>query len=908
MRAKYCGESCQKAHFKQHIQTKICTPFYFIDSGEKRTAQQSKEDEERAESEYVKLYSAYKREGEDPIYVSQLEELFGRMSNEAREKYRDGLPCHDGVDPLTRDDIASLEEDNRIYLMVNNIKYCYNLDLLIGYIRSMQARDEIYGIRTPVNPISRQPFSEDELTRIGNAGELRKLTLWTKVRESRDTTILSETFETLLNMYGIPPHIIEGAKSDRLKREWKTLDLTDFSYLVNDWLLLKALGMQFAEINWKIINKFNSFTEGFEKNLFENANDFKRKFWKAGHFRKFLKDHPIVSKHFYKYFFTSSFQRNSKKDFFENLQLALSTFFLRVDWQHRREVILRYGESIEQRYNQAFQSVELINIPKDRNLINKTWLVISSYWQDAVDTTTNTTTTTEYELPWPGEPAFNSQGEATLVVTIRYEPPTIDIEYNFHGKLKRFEPPEFFAAFDGTELMKPLEQFRKIRYRFNWPADLRNIDSKDYKMRIGIIYSPNVSETYFLDSVAEPPLEKLYEYLSKHKYDSDIAGPLIGKNVKWEVIISIIPRVDEVYEKGIQFLSENWSQYREDRDMDYGDFEWEKLPYKPKDGKYWVHLFPTSEDLERASLIPFFEGLNGEDRGDWNIRNSKNKLFWTTLLGVKKINSKVIAQHIENIENAKQNRLQKEWAETAEYNLLIHGYIMIIQIVKKKGKDVYQSYQKAFSRYLNDLSREVIGLGKRWISISSSWRHQGKNASAKNKGTFKLPWPSQMPKLTGPRDSVYLDVRVENNTPSRVYNFVLRDDTLEKSGVLRIARSMTRPDLGKITNWQGNRELQTWVRDNAFSFWNDAFSWERWPSNINMKDYQTRVVFEFFRRKEAGPIILPPDIPTTLIFDNIRESPFVSIIQHLSVFIEDGALDNVSIVNINLIIERKETK
>ena len=832
------------------------------------------------------------------------------MSNEAREKYRDGLPCHDGVDPLSQDEIASLEEDNRIYLMVNNIKYCYNLDLLVGYIRSMQARDEIYGRRTPVNPISRQPFSEDELTRIGEAGELRKLTLWTKVRESRDATVVSETLDTLLNMYGIPPHIIEGAKSDRLKRELKTLDLTDSAYLANDWSLLKTLGMQFAEINWKIINKFSSFTEAFEKNLFENAKDFKRKFWKTGRFRKFLKDHPIISKYFHKRFFPENYQQNNKGDFFKNLQLALSTYFLRAD--HRNHTVIpRDGETIEQAYHRVFYAIGFEDVPNDPNLVNNTWILVSSYWQDDVDTTPETAT--EYELPWPGEPKFNSKGEATLVVTIEYEPPIIDIEYNFRGKLKRFEPPELFDVFDGTDLMKPLEQFKRLPFEsFSWPIDLKNnIDSKDYKMRIEIIYSPNVSETYFLDNISESLeiLEKLYEYLSEHKYDGDIAGPSISDNVRWKVIISIIPKLDEVYKKGIQFLSENWSQYREDRDMDYGDFEWEELPYKPKDGKYWVKLFPTSEDLERASLIPFFEGLNGKDRGDWNIRNSKNKPFWTALLGVKEINSKVIEKHIENVENAKQNRLQKEWAETAEYRLSFDNNPMNdMRVVKKKGKDLYQAYQKAFSRYLYTLSeRSPRGLGKRWVSIRSSWRNQEENASAENKRTFQLPWPSRMVRLSGPNDLVYLDVVVQNNTPGIVYTVKVFDDVLNKTRFRSLwsIREDLSPDLDEIANYQGNSTLQNSVRDRSETFWIRSFDWYDWPQSIDKKNYQTRVEFEFDRREGAGPIILNPDIPTTLIFDNIRESPFVLIIQNLSVFLDDGVLDNVSRVNVNIQIERK---
>lgn len=277
MRAKYCGESCQKAHFKQHIQTRICTPFYFIAAGTKRTAQESKDDEDIAESKYVKLYSAYKREGEDPKYVPELEELFGQMSEEARARYQGSLPCHDGVDPLSQDEVSSLEPDNQFYMMSNNIKYCYNLDLLVGYIKAMSVPHPDYGILPPKNPANGLPITEEDVARIGIAGEERKLTLWTKVRESRNATIVSETLETLLNMYGVLPHIIQGAKSDRLKKELKMLDLTDFSYLVKDWLLLNALGMRFSDINWKIIKTFTGPTEGFEKNLFKNAKDFKKK-------------------------------------------------------------------------------------------------------------------------------------------------------------------------------------------------------------------------------------------------------------------------------------------------------------------------------------------------------------------------------------------------------------------------------------------------------------------------------------------------------------------------------------------------------------------------------------------------------------------------------------------------------
>lgn len=635
----------------------------------------------------------------------------------------------------------------------------------------------------------------------------------------------------------------------------------------------------------------------------------KKKFWKTKDFRTFLEKYPAEANELHKHILPENYQqtwRNNEGDSFKNLQLALSTYILRAD-REDHEVIPQDGESIRQAFNRVFHSIEFDDVPKGPNMVNETWLLVSSYWED--DDYTTPDSTGEYELPWPGKPRFNSEGVAQLNVTIEYDPPTIDVEYDFHGRLKRLEPPASFNVFDGTDLMKSLEEFKKID--LSWPDDWENVNLKDYKMMIEIIYSSNVAEMYFLDNITELPLEKLYEYLSKHIYDTDVAGPGISDDVRWKVIISIIPRVDEVYEKGIKFLSEKWSYYTKDREMDYKDFEWRRIPYKPKDGKYWVKLFPNIEDLERASHFPFFAGLNGKNEGDWNIFEAENKPFWTAFLGVKTINSKVIKNHIENVKNARQKRLQKEWAETAEYRLSFDNVPMNdARVVKKKGKDLYQAYQKAFSAYLRVMSRRPRGLGERWISIRSSWRTQEENTSgifsAENKGTFQLPWPSQMPLLNQPNDIVYLDVVVQNNTPAIEYKFSLFDRVLRDGGFgpMRSVRTNFIPDMTEIANYQGNEDLQRLLPEKGNVFWRTSFDWSNWPQNIDMKNYQTRVEFEFVRRNGAGPVILPPDIPTTLLFDNIRESPFVSIIQHLSVFVDDGALDNVETVTVKIQIEK----
>lgn len=435
MRHTYCGVPCQRQHRPVHA--KVCVPFFFVagrtseEDRQKRPRGQGKEQEEEAERAYVRLYTAYKRT-KDETLIPQLEEWFGRMSEEGRRRYVDGLPCHEDRDPISLDEIKTLEADNVVYLMEGNIKYCYELDALVGYLHSAGARDPIYGRRDAVHPVSRQPFTQEELHRIDDAAKTRLVTLWSKFRTFTDPALLREVVEKLEVMYAsyVSADILQGAKFKRLEKELVAVYANGMcSYLVQQWPLLHMLGCQVGDVQWERIRKDNVNTL---LTILNTVEDWSRAFGNAG-FVAFVQDEKRLIAAAIKQFFPHI---QSGGDSLADLQHLLKrferfgryTFRLRIsvpnDWTRERtyDVEADAPENLRAEYEKVFREGVVLALPATYHL---PWLRMWAGWEPRE----NSNEIRQYgstELPWPGDhPEAGGFGLIVLQVVINTGPSVV---------------------------------------------------------------------------------------------------------------------------------------------------------------------------------------------------------------------------------------------------------------------------------------------------------------------------------------------------------------------------------------------------------------------------------------------------------------------------------------------------
>lgn len=872
MRIKYCGSSCQSKHFKHHNKLGACVPFYFI-AGQttKRTADQEEEDEEKAESAYVKLFAAYRRNRDDTL-IPQLEEWYGRMSEEARRRYRDNLPCHDDTDPLSQDSIASLEPDNRFYLMANNVKYCFNLDLLVGYVNSREARDPIYGRREAVNPITRQPFSEEDLNRLRDAKSTRLPTLWEKVRETQDVVVLEETLDTLLNMYRIEVHFVDDAKKIRLEKELKKNPVRNISSLIRSWSLWKVLGVTFDTIKWKEIDGSFDYI-GFEK-LFENANDFKEKFWKFGSFRQFLKENDLVITYVQKHFFPN-YERGSG---FQVLLTLLSSYKLSVYGAPDYVVVPRDDETIKDAYHRVWKGVKIPIIPYDRKIMNESWIEVVAGWEGSAEDENEHIF--EDALPWPtAKPVFNSKGVATLKVTFHYEEPFINIMYEFGGYLK--EKKRTDISFYGTDLMLPFDDFK--RKFTKWPITEKDIN---YKYWIDVVLNPKNTDIVRLDDITQDPYEHIYKTLRKYIHDERLAGPETP-NARWKIVVHVEVDLYNVYEKGIQYLAANWSHYKNVMKLDYKDFDWDKIPYDPKEGKYWAKLFDGVEDMARAYMTTKFFNFHGR----WRM-GLQNARFWTAILGTSEFNQTIFDTFYQQLSKAQHNYQQKEWAKTATYKMKLSERYYTIE------NGSYEAYAKKFKDIIDEISQQRRGIGKRWTFIQTFWKGYRVDISLPSE-SLDLPWPNKAPPFTKEGEERVLIIDFTNRTPglsiTPVYphfgggfdnNYWVMQDT--------------RFNLPDLENYYKNEGLQKRIREYAQSWWDGSFKWINWPEDQDPNNYHLIIRLSKLTGydRDEGPLL------GEFYMDDIKKSPYVAIVERFATYLEKGLLDDA--VEVYARIEIKE--
>lgn len=610
MRVKYCGDSCQKSHFKQHTSKNICVPFYFVAGQTKRTAEGSKEEEEKAESDYIKLYAAYKRSGENPSFVPQLEELFGKLSLEAQSKYRDGLPCHDGVDPLSQEEVSTLEADNRFYLMTNNIKYCFNLDLLVGYVKSMQARDPTYGRRTPINPINRQPFSEADMQRLNEAGEIRLLTVWEKFRLTNDATTLTEVIDTL-GMYEVEPHIITGAKSDRLKKEMKNMDLTDICSMLEKYPLLNILGLTLDMIPWESAQDPSGCSDKFKK-LFKTKDELKSAFWGIPSFQAFLQKLESVAQSLLQAFFPRKVLLAPKKNYFYNLKLSFLDYYLSFPKTGKKFLVVpKENQTLQQAYKEAYRthySINLLGLPNERNLVSEQWLAFHIYWSedDMGDEENDPTPLFTNELPWwPEYPDLSivSKRYLKLVIRATYQPPHFEIDFNFLDFAKNIQPPSIPASMiNGNDILKPWEELNKwfSKWPQNWTFPFKT-SALYYKVRIDLMQKNRFIDTTFSNDITIPPAKELWELFQKKDVFTEL-----DQEITYRIVINLVYSFNDLYTEGIGKF-QSYVEWGMPKGMDLSHIDWEKIPYNEKDENEWNSVFYRFTSYEHPLKLAFFK-------------------------------------------------------------------------------------------------------------------------------------------------------------------------------------------------------------------------------------------------------------------------------------------------------------
>ena len=117
MRATYCSRECHQ-HAWENYHAISCSPFFYIE-GQKRDVPSM--DDQQLEGLFRKMI-------QEKRPVHEIEDIFSRMSPEARERNIELLPCHEEEDPISGEPLSEMQPDNKMYLMVGAVKYCVSID------------------------------------------------------------------------------------------------------------------------------------------------------------------------------------------------------------------------------------------------------------------------------------------------------------------------------------------------------------------------------------------------------------------------------------------------------------------------------------------------------------------------------------------------------------------------------------------------------------------------------------------------------------------------------------------------------------------------------------------------------------------------------------------------------------
>lgn len=745
MRHTYCGEACQRSHYPEHVET--CVPFYFVAGGsseedrKKRPRNQGKEQEEQAENAYVRLYAAYKRT-KDETLVAQLEEYFGRMSEEARRRYVDGLPCHSDRDPISLEDINALEADNVVYLMEANIKYCYELDALVGYIHSSSQRDAVYGRRDPVHPVSRQPFTAEEMHRIDDAAKTRLVTLWGKFRTFTDVALLSEVVEKLQVMYAayVPADILTGAKRTRLEKELKEVHAKGLcSYVVAQWPLLRLLDCQVSDVEWRRIKKDNV---SVLVNLFETEKDLRTAF-NTPTFVEFCAPETALLTALVKKFYPDKDptsdpiqilkgrKRGAAIEFAEEFGI---TYEMDINGDVF-DVEPRENETIRDMYDRVFDAYNFAVIPNNPDLVNETWLLINTKWEDS----DGWDSTTDFELAWPGDPYVEEDDDTVrLRVAVEYLPPSIELVYHFPSGLAHLKPND--VQIDPDDVMGSTTSFLDV---YNvWPA-WGNINTAEYKTKIVYEFSSDrdrEEDVTVYDNITEP-YSWIHSALQEFSSDNNLAGPAYGET-RWTVHVYILPNLDEAYQKGFEFFASKWDYYKNTLGATYADVEWDKMKYGEKEVRTLVRFFTSIEELELAlhtskSLnrvfdLPYWGKELWAALANWHCRFVDNPFQRDDCLAEKLQRAREKRERLERF-RAVNFVLETSVQSYDDAHVGVNTYKVVVDTPEKLEDAYRRTYLEHVREMMPAYYREA------WLQIRSVWGLD--NPIAYATGSLAFVWP-----------------------------------------------------------------------------------------------------------------------------------------------------------------------
>lgn len=871
MRHTYCGEACQRNHYAQHV--KSCVPFYFIAGGsseedrKKRPREQGKEQEQEAESAYVRLYAAYKR-SKDETLVPQLEEYFGRMSEEARRKYVDGLPCHTDRDPISLEDIHTLEADNVVYLMEGNIKYCYELDALVGYLHSASQRDNTYGRRDPVHPVTRQPFTTEEINRIDDAAKTRLVTLWSKFRTFTDVPLLSEVVEKLGVMYAayVSADILTGAKHTRLEKELKEVHAKGLcSYVVAQWPLLSLLDGKVEDIEWEHIKND---IPGTLFNMFKTKAEWLNAL-EVYEFYAFCKSDNALGTALLKKFYPNE-KVGSKpfKSFKKKLYTDGAKYELVID-DTVLSVVVGDGESVRNAYERVFNNYDgFENLPPNQDRINHTWLLITAAWETD-EGGRDWESDYEWGLVWPGDPIINNDTRtARLTVTIEYEPPTIYVVFDFPTRLKHIEPAT--TTLDPHRIYDERNVF-VANFTPQWPTQWGITNTADYHTKIVYELSSSDRHKTVLENINDTPYGSMYDSLSEFVSDNNLAGPSVGGQVTWTVSISVVPNMEAAYKKGAAFFASKWRYYKDTLGLTYEHIKWSRFTdeWKDSEAELFMVFFDTIDDLELASRYKAFKRAFGTIESDL-FRESFWKIAYKKFVSQRLPDQKAV--WMESMKRAlqqakeKRKRLKRFRKTTFILTMGVLSYTSryytptSYNVVADTPDRLEEAYKSTYEQ--NVMSLMPAHYRPNWIQIRSEWAYDNSSLALENSGSlaFSRVWP-------GPPSEPWA------NTVRLTVSFITGPLVVlgvQKVGAFEVeSKSLNGIDVASLgdmsaaerENFMG-RLRNMWISAEEMALIEHPEQWETFVH------FEARVGFQSRSR------LLPDNMREGLVIRNINEVPF----------------------------------
>lgn len=811
-RATYCGKSCQSKDWGKHIQG--CVPFFYVlIQGKKRTIQEQKDEEKKAESQYAKTYANYartKKEMEQKLaelsknitnkerldsqeiknteiririenaknpqemqqrlqdfhlnlteyqrlalkkvteendynstyndtmdnFITELDTLFGNMSEEARQKNKERHPCHNRDDIITQESLDKLPEDAKVTLYENNLKYCYDLDALLTWMRTSDK-----------NPATNQNFRPEQLDIINDKKTTRLVMVlwprWKQMNTVNDITEMRQLEELMHNAYGVAENTLESQRTQRLEKELTMIYASSrFDQLIERFEFLReALYFNLSKIKWENFDTQRLF--GLEK-LITTVQDFLEM---VNHLnvQAFLDKNPKIVQILSEKFFPGEPLSNSWVDLRDHILFANIKFFIVISYVSKK-VNIKRGESIRDAYINAFKQYKFPEeiLPKDFQL---RWLYIKSHW---FNSNISATKKHEFDLPWPGEPKITPESTTvSLSVDVEYTAPYLNLHFKDSELRDILEKPRDPKITTEEIVTLSPSDFAQKRQNY-WFKGLEKLsDTSMFELWIEYLpmhdlrlYLADFQQIVQIKDIVRPPWERVARDLKRLLDTEELTGEHRHRiHRDWLVTLKIHINYDVIYKKGIAFIAKNWTLYRdilgftysgfrfskaaEDYGTKYAGIDWIRFPYRESDAKDWVGIFPTANDFSIAvktsqTLEKYF----------WSkpFDYSDKPEFWSVFF--KKI-----------------NKTEFEKILKAKYFLDVNNFKVEVVLGNDGVEDWYIAYERAFKQidYMHTLKIPNQFVIPDWIMSSSYWDVNDYNEWSEQQQTEDLPWPEEGP-------------------------------------------------------------------------------------------------------------------------------------------------------------------